>query len=133
MSDYKLEDGCWKKTFVDMDNEGNESVGWIPCLINEVPIDVLLNEWEDLVLELSQKEMQLSTKKEEYANKEFEIVFMSYIDFKKLYGSTAEKVRKQHAKNELSELDSEVKALELSVDWIKQYIILLREVVRCKQ
>jgi hypothetical protein len=133
MTDYELDGGCWKKSFVDVDKDGNEVTGWIPCLVTDVPVTVLLEEWEDLVLELSQKEVELSIKKEEYANKEFEIVFMSDINFKKLYDSTAEKVRKQHAKTVLSELDKEINALELGIAWIRQYIPLLKEVIRVKQ
>lgn len=121
-------DGKWYKlTMVDP-----KTVTYVECGIHNVSNNRLVAEWEDLVKELSEKEVDLSSKKEEYANKEFEIVFMSDIDFKALYGSTSEKVRKEHAKNELSKLDGEIKALEFGINWIRQYIPLLKEVIRVK-
>ena len=130
---FELVDGKWKMGVSELDKNGEETMKFLPCLVTDVPVDVLLEEWEDMVLELSQKEVELSTKKEQYNKREFEIVYMSDINFKELYGSTAEKVRKQHAKNELSELDSEINGLELSINWIRQYIPLLKEVIRCKR
>lgn len=89
-------------------------------------------EWYNLISELSKKEEQLYFKKEEYNQREFEIVFQSDIDFKALYGSTAEKVRKQHAKTELKELDKEIKGLELSVDYLKRRLSYLKGLVTVK-
>jgi hypothetical protein len=89
-------------------------------------------EWYNLISELSKKEKQLYLKKEEYNQREFEIVFQSDIDFKALYGSTAEKVRKQHAKTELKELDKEIKGLELSVDYLKRRLSYLKGLVTVK-
>ena len=71
-------------------------------------------------------------KKEEHDSKEFEIVYQSDIDFKALYGSTAEKVRKQHAKNELSDLNKEIKSLELSIDYLKRRLNYLKGLVTVK-
>jgi hypothetical protein len=134
MTDFVLDNnGVWCREIPVIDDNGNEGFQFEPVTIVDVPVTVLLEEWEDLVLELSQKEVELSIKKEEYANKEFEIVFVSDINFKKLYDSTAEKVRKQHAKTVLSELDKEINALELGIAWIRQYIPLLKEVIRVKQ
>ena len=130
---FEFDGKCWKEFVPVIDLNGNEEVKGVFCSIVDVSVDYLLMEWENLVCELSEKEVLLSNKKEEYANKEFEIVFMSDVNFKELYGSTSEKVRKQHAKTELSELDNEIKTLELSINWIRSYIPLLREVVRCKQ
>ena len=89
-------------------------------------------EWYNLISELSKKEEELYFKKEEYNQREFEIVFQSDIDFKGLYGSTAEKVRKQHAKTELKELDKEIKGLELSVDYLKRRLSYLKGLVTVK-
>jgi hypothetical protein len=58
---------------------------------------------------------------------------MSDINFKELYGSTSEKVRKQHAKTELSDLYGQINSLELSINWLKNYIPFLRELVRVKE
>ena len=89
-------------------------------------------EWYNLISELSKKEEKLYNKKEEYNQKEFEIVFINDIDFKALYGSTAEKVRKQHAKTILKELDNEIKSLELSIDYLKRRLTYLKGLVTVK-
>lgn len=89
-------------------------------------------EWYNLISELSKKEEKLYNKKEEYNQKEFEIVFIEDIDFKALYGSTAEKVRKQHAKTILKELDNEIKSLELSIDYLKRRLTYLKGLVTVK-
>ena len=92
-----------------------------------------LNEWTGLITELSANEEKLIALKEEYATKEFEIVFVSDIDFKGLYGSTAEKVRKQHASNELKPLKDKINDLELSIDYLKRRITFLKDLIRTKR
>lgn len=92
-----------------------------------------LREWTRLITELSSKETELIGLKEEYATKEFEIVFVSDIDFKGLYGSTAEKVRKQHASNELKPLKDKINDLELSIDYLKRRITFLKDLIRTKR
>lgn len=89
-------------------------------------------EWYNIINELSQKEEQLYYKKAEYNRREFEIVFIDDIDFKAIYGSTSEKVRKQHAKNVLKELDNELKSLELSIDYLKRRLTYLKGLVTVK-
>ena len=89
-------------------------------------------EWYNIISELSRKEEQYYLKKEEYNRKEFEIVFIDDIDFKAMYGSTAEKVRKQHAKTILKELDNEIKSLELSIDYLKRRLTYLKGLVTVK-
>ena len=71
--------------------------------------------------------------KEQYAAKEFEIVYMSDVDFKALYGKNNEKVRKEHVKTELSEWYAIIKDLEFSIDWINRRISYLKELVRFKR
>ena len=92
-----------------------------------------LEEWTILITELSDKEVELKKLKEEYATKEFEIVFMSDIDFKALYGSTAEKVRKQHASNELHALKCRIDDLEFYVNYLTRRIVFLKELIRTKR
>ena len=89
-------------------------------------------EWSNLISRLSNRESKLNRLKEEYDNKEFQIVYQSDIDFKTLYGSTSEKVRKQHAKIELKELNDKIKGLELSIDYLKRRISFLRQLVPAK-
>ena len=105
---------------------------YVECGAFSVDEKRLFTEYEFLINELMNKEAELSQLKEQYNDKEFEIVYQSDIDFKGLYGSTSEKVRKQHAKTVLSDLDSHISSLELSINWIKQYIPFIREVIRCK-
>lgn len=116
--DYKLnEDGNWEQLIA----YDNGKTKWCGCVITDVPVEKLLISWEFLVAELSLKEIALCNKKEEYDKKEFDIVYNSDIDFKALYGSTSEKVRKQHAKDMLIDLSKEIDSLELSIKWIKNY------------
>lgn len=121
--DYKLNgNGNWEQLIA----YDNGKTKWCGCVITDVPVEKLLISWEFLVAELSIKEIALCNKKEEYDKKEFEIVYNSDIDFKDLYGSTSEKVRKQHAKDMLIDLSKEIDSLELSIKWIKNYIPLIR-------
>ena len=133
VTEFDLDNGVWKRAFEGFDKNGDSWMEWRVVLITDVPVKELLVAWEDLVAELADKEVELVNKKDEYNQKEFEIVYVKDIDFKGMYGSTAEKVRKQHAAKELRSLDGEIKSLELSVAWIKQYIPLLREVIRSKK
>ena len=106
------------------------------CDIKDTSVDdfVIDNciEWDKLISELSKKEIKLMKYKKEYSDKEFEIVYTSDIDFKALYGSTAEKVRKQHAANTLKVLDNKIKSLELSIDYLKRRISYLKALVSVK-
>lgn len=133
IGDCKLmpHDGRWKQVISIDEETGNR--GWSHISIVDVPVRCLIYEWEKLVVELSDKEFDLAGKKEQYAKEEFEIVYQSDINFNELYGSTSEKVRKQHAKDVLSDLSDEIQSLELSINWIRGYIPLLKEVVRTKQ
>ena len=127
---FDFDGRVWRQSTPSMDNEGNEVLEWNIVPITEVPQKELLETYEDLVLQLTSMEVELYKLKEQYNLKEFEIVFKSTdIDFKALYGSTAEKVRKQHATNVLSELGDKKLSLELSIAFIQNYIPLLREVL----
>ena len=92
-----------------------------------------LEEWSILITELCDKEVELKELKEEYATREFEIVYMSDIDFKSLYGSTSEKVRKQHASNELHALKYRIDDLEFCVNYLTRRIVFLKELIRTKR
>ena len=79
-----------------------------------------LKEYEELVEELSQKELAYIEWKEVYRIKEEEII--NNTDFKSLYGANNEKVRRNHVKNALKTYDDNIIDLELSIDWIKRRI-----------
>ena len=128
--DYRLTSyGTWE----GLHDDGTTERDWRPVNVDEVPLHYLLKEWECILLELASVERRYLKLKEDYIVKEFEIVYMSDINFKELYGSTSEKVRKQHAKTELSDLNGQINSLELSINWLKNYIPFLKELVRCKQ
>lgn len=130
---YQLNDnGGWQQ-LISYDTNGELISEWCGCMAVDVPGNFLLIEYENLLAELSNKEVELSKLNEKYTNKEFNIVFMSDIDFKALYGSTAEKVRKQHARMTLKSLNDEINKLELSIEWIKNYLLFLRELIRSKR
>ena len=124
-------DGRWKQV-ISVDKETGAR-GWNHVRAMDVPLDSLIREYEELLIELSDKETEYMRLKEQYNSKEFEIVYMSDINFKELYGSTSEKVRKQHASVELKPLKDELQGLELSIDYLKRYISFLRELIRVKR
>ena len=91
----------------------------------------LLGEWEQLIDELSSKEVALYEWKEIYQIKALEIE--NTTDFKALYGKNNADVRKQHVKMELSEWDKTITDLQFSIDWITRRISFLRELVKTKR
>ena len=132
---YQFNDdkGHWQHLISYETVDGELVQEWCGCMAVDVPVNYLLIEYEGFIAELSYKEMELSKKKENFNQKEFEIVYLSDINFKELYGSTSEKVRKQHASNELKPLKDELQGLELSIDYLKRYIVFIRELIRVKR
>jgi hypothetical protein len=106
-------------------------VEWCPIPMIDVPVEELLMKWEDLVMELSDKEVELYKLKEAYLIAEADIV--NNTNFKELYGANNQKVRDNHVKSELADMVSDMKALEFGIGWIRSYIPLLKEVIRVKQ
>ena len=104
---------------------------FVECSAVMVPLNILLEGYEELIFELSEKEIEYFTKKESYNALSNEIIEAT--DFKSLYGKNNAEVRKQHVKGELSDLYSELKDLEFSIDWIQRYISFLRELIRVKR
>ena len=96
-----------------------------------MPVELLIEEWEKLVNELSDKEVELYNLKEAYLLLESEIV--NNTDFKALYGANNQKVRDNHVKSELADMVSEMKTLEFGINWIRSYIPLLKEVIKEKR
>ena len=134
--DYKCKDGYWKALVDDkipMTTDGRSVPDWRPVLCHEVPVKYLLETYHYMIIELTHKETEYMELKEQYNQKEFEIVYMSDINFKELYGSTSEKVRKQHAIKVLKPLKDELQGLELIIDYLKRYISFLRELIRVKR
>ena len=99
--------------------------------IVDVPVSVLLDTWEDLVIELSDKEEELYELKESIFNKEQDIIRDT--DFQKLYKKNNKDVRKEHLDKVLADDYVAKKNLEFRIDFIKSYTPLLKEVIRSKQ
>ena len=90
-------------------------------------------EWDKLIRELSEKEIELIKVKEEYRQKEFNILFVEDIDFKALYGKANDKTRAYHVKVECKDLLDKKHDLELSIDCLKRYTVFLKEVIRSRK
>ena len=131
MSEYNLDRGFWYHSYPVMDDDGKERIVDEVVPITSVPVVCLLQEYEDMVLELSQKEVELYNLKEAYLLAEQKII--AETDFKAIYNKNNADIRKQHVKNELSDMYEQQKGLEFSIAFIGRYIGLLREVVRTKQ
>ena len=90
-----------------------------------------LSEWENLIEELSVKEVLLYKKKEAYQVMSDKII--EETNFKEIYGKNNAEVRKTHVKNELMTEYETIKALEFSIDWINRRISFLRELICTKR
>ena len=90
-----------------------------------------LKEWENLINELSMKELALIEWKEIYEIKAQSIE--DETDFKAIYGRNNADIRKLHIKQELKEWSNIITDLEISIAWITRRISFLRELVKCKR
>ena len=130
-NDFRCNDCRWEQSTSVMDKNGDEKLEWVPVDVTAVPVGWLLREYEDLVFELSEKEVELVNLKEVYLIAEAKIV--NETNFKELYGANNQKVRDQHVKTELSDMVQQKQGLTFSIDFIRNYIPLLRECIRSKQ
>lgn len=83
-----------------------------------------------LIDELSEKEIEYYNLKEKYNELSEKIIEST--DFKELYGKNNERVRKNHVKNELSDMVKEIKSLEFSIDYCKRRIMFLKQLIHTK-
>ena len=128
--DYRLnENGNWEMLFSSETKDGEKIKEWVGCTINEVPVHKIFDIWDNMINELSLKEARYNRLKDKYDNDEFEIVYVADIDFKGMYGSTSETVRRKHAKKMLKLLDKEISDLELSINYLKRMISFLKHVL----
>lgn len=91
-------------------------------------IEDYFNEWEQLIEELSQKEVELINLKEVYGEKEQEILLNT--DFKELYGANNDKIRKNHVKKTLQAMTDAKNELEVSIDYLKRRIDFIKNMMR---
>ena len=89
-----------------------------------------LNEWSNLVTELSLKEMSYLKLKDTIFNKEQWII--DNTDFKKVYGKNNADVRKQHLQKFLKEEYELRNSHEISIDYIKRRISFLKQLIHTK-
>ena len=94
-------------------------------------LELLLNEWEQYIDELSEKEVALYQWKSVYNVKADEII--ANTDFKALYGANNQKVRDQHVKEELRDWHNTIKELEFSINWLTHRISYMRELIKTKR
>ena len=130
MSSFDFDGRVWRMSSPVVDKNGDESLEWNVIPITDVPGDELLRTYEDLVLELSDKEIELYILKEQYLQRESEIV--QNTDFKALYNANNQKIRDQHVKETLKDMVEKKVELQFTIDFIRNYIPLLREVLRSK-
>lgn len=122
---------CRDKTNADKlcDFLNNECIIDNDNCIDDFVIDNCI-EYNHLIYELSQKEIALFHKKEEYQVASDKII--EETDFKELYGKNNQDIRKQHVKKELKNEYAEIKDLEFSIDFLKRRITFLKYLVRAK-
>jgi len=125
MEIYSFTDGKWKM----YDEQEDE---WVTVMIVKVPIETLLEEYNNLLRELSQKEEELNTITHDYREKQINIMYIENIDFKTLYGKANDDIRKHHFRTVHAELIQQKEALELSTDYIKRVIGLFKRVIDYK-
>ena len=101
------------------------------CYSTDLTIGELLKEWEDLIEELTEKEIDYYYTKRSYQALSDKII--AETDFKSLYGANNQKVRDNHVRNELSDLYNTIKTLEFSIDWIQRRISFIRELTHVKR
>ena len=94
-------------------------------------VNEYLKEWEELINELSEKELALIEWKQVYEIKAQSIE--DETDFKALYGRNNADVRKLHIKQELKDWSNIITDLEISIAWITRRISFLRELVKCER
>ena len=70
----------------------------------DLTIGELLKEWEDLIEELTEKEIELIHLKEYYESESHRIE--TTVDFKELYGKNNADIRKHHIKTELADVST---------------------------
>ena len=98
--------------------------------LNGTDVEGDLYEWSKLITDLGDKEVKYYNLKEKYNELSEKIIEST--DFKELYGKNNESVRKNHVKNELSDMVKEIKSLEFSIDYCKRRIMFLKQLIHTK-
>lgn len=92
-----------------------------------VTIEDYYSEWEKIIKELSDKEVELINLKEVYSEKEQEILLNT--DFKELYGKNNDSIRKNHIKKTLQAMTDAKNDLEISISYLKRRIEFIKSLM----
>ena len=87
-------------------------------------------KWKRLITELNIDEMNYRKLKNEYDEKEFDLLVN--FDFKKEYGKDNDKIRKQHVRKELVDDFEKLKKLEIEIDHKKRMVSFYKQLVDTK-
>lgn len=96
-----------------------------------VTIEDYYSEWEKIVKELSDKEVELINLKEVYSEKEQEILLNT--DFKELYGKNNDSIRKNHIKKTLQAMTDAKNDLEISISYLKRRIEFIKSLMNMQR
>ena len=146
MTAYSFTDGKWKmyiEVYQDTDDEGNPISDpvheWVHCDVFDVPVPVLINECDSLILELSHNEVEHYKLKQEYETASEKLLEAAAKEkandndiIKAKYGGNNDKTRKKYVREELAEEYSELKQIEFRNGYLKRYIPFLKTVINAK-
>lgn len=118
----------YKKGTYKVFNENTQQ--WEKDPLMDVPLDIHLEEYESLVKELSEKEVQYLEIKETIFDKEQWII--ENTDFKQVYGKNNSNVRKLHFQKHMKKEYNNRKDLEISIDYLKRRISFVKTTINTK-
>lgn len=87
-------------------------------------------EYNNLISELSKKELKLLVLKRDFNKKEYEI--LTTFNFKKEFGKDNDKIRKGYIREQYKDTLEKIEDLELSIDYLKRRISYLKQLVPVK-
>jgi hypothetical protein len=113
------------RVIADLLNEKEE-------LLKEKPLDLHkdFEEWDSLITNLKTNESELISLKQIRDKEEMKI--LNEVDFKEIYGKNNETIRKNHIKNELSDIFSKITSLELVISDEKRRVAFLQSMINMK-
>ena len=105
------------------------------CIVDtDMAIDAFvmdnLAEWSSLITELSDKEVEFHTLKEDIFAREQEIIKTT--NFKTIYGANNKDVRKEHLDRIMADSYKAKQDLEFSIDYLKRRISFLKALIHTK-
>jgi len=139
MTVYSFTDGKWKMYVTVPTVDDKEQSEWIHCDVFDVPVPVLINECDSLILELSHNEVEHYKLKQEYESASEKLLEDAAKEkangndiIKAKYGGNNDKTRKKYVREELADKYSELKQIEFGNEYLKRYIPFLKTVINAK-